>query len=364
MKMQLSRPTKRLTALLLAALLTVLVVGAAAASGAYTRTIGPDERIDGDVTVFNDDFELLSGSSINGDVVVMRGDAFVDGRIDGDLVLFNGDVTLTANATISGDCVLLNGEQNNDGANISCVTVGELPAFAIPEVPDVPGFAEPVGAPESRSTALLGRTVGGILTAVGNTLVLVILGAVAAALAPNHLRRVADAASEKPVATGTVGILTAVAVPALLVLLALMSALLIFVCVGLLGIPIIVLVVLGYLAALVFGWLAIGKLVGDRLATALKMSTPTILVRTVLGTAVLTLVIGIMGVLPIGDFLAPIVTLIIGAVGLGAVTLTKFGTRAYPLVATPDLDEEKVTSVLDTLPADEDDSAESAPSTE
>lgn len=38
------------------------------------------------------------------------------------------------------------------------------------------------------------------------------------------------------------------------------------------------------------------------------------------------------------------------ALGLGATALTKFGTRAYPLVAAPVLNQEKITAVLETLP--------------
>jgi hypothetical protein len=38
------------------------------------------------------------------------------------------------------------------------------------------------------------------------------------------------------------------------------------------------------------------------------------------------------------------------AVGLGATALTKFGTRAYPIIAAPPLNQDKITAVLKTLP--------------
>ena len=42
------------------------------------------------------------------------------------------------------------------------------------------------------------------------------------------------------------------------------------------------------------------------------------------------------------------------ALGLGATALTKFGTRAYPIVAAPVVNQDKVTAVLDTLPDEAD----------
>jgi hypothetical protein len=41
---------------------------------------------------------------------------------------------------------------------------------------------------------------------------------------------------------------------------------------------------------------------------------------------------------------------VIGCAGLGAVALTKFGTRAYPVGMT---NEEKIAAVLETLPVED-----------
>jgi hypothetical protein len=78
---------------------------------------------------------------------------------------------------------------------------------------------------------------------------------------------------------------------------------------------------------------------------------------TAVGTATLTFILGLLGATPfvIGeDLLAIIIT----CIGLGAVALTKFGTRPYPLlddgirILMPG-DSEKVTAVLNTLPEDD-----------
>jgi hypothetical protein len=355
------RFNKRGWAVLLTVLLLALTVSVTFAGNSFTRTVGAGETVNEDVTVFNDDLEVLVGGTINGDVVVMSGDAYVAGTVIGDLVLFNGDLTLESSATIDGDCVLLNGEQINiDGVNISCVTSGELPLFSIPGVP---------GAPEAPKLPTLdvvsqpSRSVAGtIATIIGNMLVVGILAAIAAAIVPDHLRRIASAAQEKPVSTGTVGVLTVVAVPALMVLLAVISALLVIVCIGLLGIPLLILIAVAFAAAIVLGWIAVGKLIGDVAAKALKLKTPSLIVRTVLGVLLLTLVIALLNTFTVGAVIAAFATFILGAMGLGAVTLTKFGTKPYPRIAEPD--EDKLNSVMETLPPDDFDSAESAPSTD
>jgi hypothetical protein len=45
-----------------------------------------------------------------------------------------------------------------------------------------------------------------------------------------------------------------------------------------------------------------------------------------------------------------LVVIVVGSAGLGAVALTKFGTRNYPLGLS---NEEKVAAVLETLPVED-----------
>lgn len=347
---------KRTMAVLLAALLLIMTVGVTFAGTANTRTIGANDVVNDDVTVFNDDLEIEQGATVNGDVVVVNGDAVIAGTINGDMVLFKGDLTLESGAVIVGDCVLLSGEQSDTGdTGINCVTIGVLPALAVPGVPDSPGIPQLPPMPEVRSSQSM---VGRALTTVGNMLVLGLLGLLVALITPDHLRRISDAARDKPVASGAVGILTVVAVPALMVLLAIISALLIIVCIGLLGIPLLILLAVGFVAAIVVGWIAVGKVLGDKLAGLFRRSDMSLVLRTVLGTMVLTFALGILDTFAIGEWIAGVITVVVGAIGLGAVTLTKFGRKPYPRTVQPDPD--KVQDVLNTMPPD----TESAPSTD
>ena len=94
-------------------------------------------------------------------------------------------------------------------------------------------------------------------------------------------------------------------------------------------------------------------LLGERLAGAMKLTNRSLPVVAALGTVVLTLVTGAMSELPflLGGWLWTIAAFVIGSAGLGAVALTKFGTRAYPIGAG--VDSDKVAAVLETLPVED-----------
>jgi hypothetical protein len=99
------------------------------------------------------------------------------------------------------------------------------------------------------------------------------------------------------------------------------------------------------------GWIAMGTLLGQRLAEAMKLNNRSLPVVAALGTALLTLVTGLITAMPFGgEFFGGVIAIIVGSAGLGAVALTKFGTRTYPFALS---NEEKVAAVLETLPVEE-----------
>jgi hypothetical protein len=153
------------------------------------------------------------------------------------------------------------------------------------------------------------------------------------------------------VVSGLAGMLTAVAVPSLIVLLIPLSILLTLVCIGLLGFPIMILLALGLVFGGLLGWVAVGTWLGVRLFGHGKDDH---IVRAAgLGTGLLTLIISVLGFIPfiIGESLLAAAVIFIG---LGAVALTQFGMKPYPRqpqAATPTTpDADKVDVVLGTLP--------------
>lgn len=377
---------KRVTILLGVLLLLFVLVptSAAYASPSFDRIIGEGETVHEDVVVFGGNLAIKKGATVDGDVSVFGGNATLAGHIEGDVAVFGGVVDLSgtvdgdlvvlggvldagASAEIDGDCILVGGNLSGDGASgLNCSEVGEFPGLVFPSVidpisppslPSPPSSPKPPTAPTPPSPPVSGgRGFFGTVSAVaGRSLFLGLLALVAGYLAPNQLNQVNDTLRQKPAASGVVGVLTAIAIPSLLVLLVLLTAVLIFVCIGLLGIPIIIALVLAFGLAILMGWISAGTILGQGLARWLKMSNRTLPVLAALGTAALTLALGLLGELPfwLGSWFWGLAGVLIACAGLGAVALTRFGTRPYPPMAP--VANEKVDSVLETLPVEDGD---------
>jgi hypothetical protein len=162
--------------------------------------------------------------------------------------------------------------------------------------------------------AFVRSVVGWELVTLGWSLLLALLGIVAIAVAPRAVGRVATTAATDTLVSFGMGLLT------LAVGLALGLFLLIACCLGLL-------VWLALAVAWFVGWLAVGLWVGQRLFYLLKVRGVSALAEVALGVFLITLLARIPAC--IGFFFG----LIVGCIGLGAVVLTRFGTRSPELYA-------------------------------
>jgi hypothetical protein len=134
---------------------------------------------------------------------------------------------------------------------------------------------------------------------------------------PRHAERVAEVAVTQPVITGGVGLLTAVVSALLLPLLA----------ITLILIPVSVLGALLLVAMGFFGVAALGLEVGRRLERQFRQEWPPA-VAAGLGAFILVLVVfGLAELVPCIGWTFPV---LLGAVAIGAVLLTRFGTVSYP----------------------------------
>ncbi len=374
----------------LALLLIAALAPAAFAAPMFDTIIEANEVVNNDVVVFDGDLEIHTGAVVNGDVAVFNGDAFIDGVINGSLTLFNGDLEAGPDAAISGECVLLNGVATVEGARdrsfSSCTAVqslefGEiapwlgdfqrmpelelpgqieplptLPAMpAMPEMPEMPAIP---AIPAVPSAPIVddgpANTIAAVFGIVASSVLFSLLGLLVGAIMPNQLRQIVDTAREKSVVSGVAGVLTAVAVPSLIILLIPVSLLLTLVCIGLLGFPIMFLLALGLFVGCFLGWVAAGTWLGLRFFGG---KDRRIVRSAALGTGLLTLLIGLLGLLTPFGFIEGLLTFLITSIGLGAVALTQFGMKPYPRrpQAGPDdnLDAGKVENVLNTLPPEE-----------
>lgn len=372
----------------LALLLIAALAPAAFAAPSFDTVIEENEVVNNDVVVFEGDLEIRAGATVNGDVAVFNGDALVDGRINGSLTLFNGDLVAGPDAAVSGECVLLNGGVSNDSPLSGCTAVqsldldelgpwfgefqnipdlelpGQIPPLptmpampAMPEIPAVPAIPAVPVVPDGRGPETRFRdTTANFIGVVASSVLFSFLGLLVGAIMPNQLRQIVNTAREKPVVSGMAGALTAVAVPSLIILLIPVSILLTFVCIGLLGFPIMFLLGLGLFVGGFLGWVAVGTWLGLRLFGRGK-NGDHITRSAALGTGLLTLLLGLLSLITPFGFIEGLLSFVLACIGLGAVALTQFGMKPYPRQPRANApggpDAGKVETVLNTLPPEE-----------
>ena len=349
---------KRITTIFILLILLAIPTGAAFAEGIYDEIVENGETIDDDLVIFSGNLDIDEGATITGDVIVMSGNAHIAGTVEGDIVLFSGNMETTETADIQGDCVLFSGGFTDQSQNITCTNVSsEFPAafddlsnISIPSFDNLPEVYV-----EDHQPSFWGNFMG----AMGSSVLLGILAFVVASFAPRQLGRTREAVQAKAIVSGTVGLLTAVAIPAFIAILAPISAILILACgIGLLGFPVIIALAVGLAVGAVFGWITIGSLFGQKLTQWLNISQSSLPVLTALGTAVLTFAVNMLDAIPFipGDGLLGGIVM---CIGLGATALTHFGTKTYPRLTGPAIaggpieDSAKVTAVFDTLPPED-----------
>jgi hypothetical protein len=103
--------------------------------------------------------------------------------------------------------------------------------------------------------------------------------------------------------------------------------------------------------ALLFGWLVVGWRLGKWVLQLLKAKQSTPILEMVVGVAALTFLWRLPGVIPcIGWFFSLLVLIMAGSIGLGAVGLTRFGTRSYPQNGHPLVTDYDAIAAESTIP--------------
>lgn len=311
------------TLVLFAAL--IFPVSALAADGAEGRVIIGDnftlesgETLDGDLLVIGGNVDLEEDSLVEGDVFVVGGNVRVHGVVEGDLGVIGGQVTLDDESVIRGDVGAIGGHvDRREGAEVE----GDYfpsSGFQAPFDFSFPGriwtlpprVFTPVEGFGIRMPAIF--RIG---TGLFNALLMAALAVLAVVFWPEPARRVASAAVDQPLPAGGLGLLTLIVVPILLLLLLIT---IILSPLSLVGVVVLV-------AAWAFGVISIGLEVGHRLAKALKWELQPA-VEAGMGTLLLTLVVAGIGMV---TCIGWIPKLLLASLALGAVMLTRFGSRTY-----------------------------------
>lgn len=281
--------------------LLVVALVMLSAGGADVTAI--EVAVDGDRTVTAVEDVLIvgggtltvpSGERVTGPLYVIGGEATIAGRVDGDVVQLAGRLTVTERATITDELQSFGGERTvADDA-----TVGRLT-----DLPDVvPTDPSPVEA----ALFLTARALG-----------LALAGWVIARREPTLLANVGESITDYGLVSGTVGLLVSSTGVALLVFMALTVIL----------IPISLLGLLFGIVVVAYANVAFGYLLGRWLPVE------DVAQATAAGVVVFLLVIELLGRIPL---VGGVLELIIVLVGIGAVLLTYLGLQPFEPAVLPE----------------------------
>ncbi|MCL5950424.1 MAG: hypothetical protein M1132_01660 [Chloroflexi bacterium] len=257
-----------------------------------------------DIVSFGGDLVLEEGTHVGNDIVIFGGNADISGLVDHGVVVFGGTATLEPGAVVEGTVAAIGGSTNvKQGATVrGGITNGAGTSFR--------GFPYPIWYSfASGVTGIMFGFVRGVVTA----LALAALGALTVVFLPNETRRVSDVAEKSALPSLGVGCLTLLVAPMLTILLVIV----------IIGIPFAFLLLLALAVAWLFGWVALGRFVGEKVLEGFKVHGILPIVAVIVGVILLA----VLGAVPILGWL---ISLFVGMLGLGAVILSRFGTQAYP----------------------------------
>jgi hypothetical protein len=275
-----------------------------------------NEVLNGDLIIFGGTARLEQGSLVNGQVILFGGSLEVDGTILGSITAIGGSVRLGDTSVINGDVNTVGTSfKKADGAVIRGNTSFQLPGrINIPEIlPFLSGLL-PENTPDTPE-------INGILTPIRDlfwglfqALAIAVLAVISALFFEKPIARMGHMISRQPIKSGSIGLLTAIVAPGILIILMIT---IILIPLGLLGI-----IILGM--AYIAGWIATGYEIGSRLSSSIHQTWATP-VSAGLGTLLLTLMARGIGEI---NCVGWIPGALIGILGLGGVILSRFGM--YP----------------------------------
>ena len=272
-------------------------------------TLKAGDHLEGDLVVFGGNVIIEEDSDLKGNLVVMGGTVSSDGNIHGDVVVFGGQIKLADKATVTGDVVTIGGQLDKDpGAVIHGQIVHNAPASSTRGL-DWFNFRNLAVNTGFNPFWEFGRVMSA-------SLFVAVLGMLASLFFQARLDRVSQAATTQPLMAGSMGLLT-------IVVMALLAVTIIF-------LPFVLLGLIPLAFAWLFGVIALGQEVGDRLAKAMRQDWTPVL-ATGIGTFVLaflvTFVNAMNNLLPFVGCVTWIIPVLLGLLAIGAVVTTRFGAR-------------------------------------
>jgi cytoskeletal protein CcmA (bactofilin family) len=273
---------------------------------ANTFRLENGDVLNGNLVVIGSTVTIAETAQLNGDVVIVGGTLTTEGTVTGNMVIIGGAVTLDDTAAVNGDIV-------STGATLKQSPLASVSGSITEQTPSEWNFDDKntVGFPFQTGSAYLTQFLTACLEALGLAVLAVIIGL----FLPAQTKRVSDTIVKEPLVTGGVGLLTVFCAPIAMVLISITIIL----------IPITVLAAIVLSLAVLYGWIAVGNEIGERIGRLFHAEWP-VPVSSGIGVLLISLVVGTMNLLPC---LGWIVGFIIIILGLGAVVSSRFGSSKY-----------------------------------
>ena len=263
------------------------------------HTFSQGERVEGILLLLDGEVVVAEGAAISEAVYIINGRITIAGQVSGDVSVIGGELDLAPGAMIGGDL------------NIGGGTVERAPSATVRgQVNYGSGIEIPIELERERQPpgdAILQSLVSGLLLGV--------LAWLGARFLPRPIARVSETTLRYPLVSGSLGLLAAVVGLVLLVMMAFTIVL----------IPVTILGLLLALFIVVYAWIAYGSALGRWLARRLPWSLSPPL-SAFIGALLFMLATGILELIPV---VGPTLSLLISVAGVGAVLLSRFGTRSF-----------------------------------
>jgi hypothetical protein len=304
-------------------LITVIMIPATASAsglmddkvifgGNFTLTEG--EELNGDLVVFGGNVVLEISSVVNGDTVVMGGNVTSNGTINGNLVALGGVVNLQEEARVNGDLTVLGG--NYEQANSAYISGNIVTEQSIPfefTMPDNVGFLNG-DIPAFRFQQLPFVSASWFFFRI---LIWTGIAILIALFIQDQAPVINQTAFGEPFLAILVGLGVVFVAP--LVFIALIVTIILS--------PVSLIGIFALIAAWVVGLVAVSIEIGRKLAQSMNQSWPVPVLAGV-GMFILSLFFnGFSQLVPCVGWLPRFV---LGTWVIGAVALTRFGSREYP----------------------------------
>lgn len=289
-----------------------------------TYILDSGEVLSGNLIVFGGVARIEQGATVDKDMVLIGGTAEINGAINGEVIVLGGLLILGPTAVVENDVSVIGGHlDQNPGAEVyGTVTTGIEGPFSV----TVPGdITIPIpGGENFPKIEVKTNPFWEGLWVIFRSLFMAALAVLAVLFIPKPTERVGNVAIKQAPVSGGVGCLTVVLLPILLVITT----------ITIIGIPITILLSILFVLVAIFGVISLGTETGKRLAAVLKTDW-ALAVSAGIGTFLLWLVVeGINWIIPC---VGGIPMFLVSLVGIGAVVLTRLGSRDYPYFVTSSL---------------------------